>query len=60
MKKECCKCHEKFILSNEEETMLEAGTLERLICDDCFCDEEENDFGGTPEYESYSDADCGL
>jgi len=60
MRKICSKCKEEFTLSIEEEELDEAGFLNRPICDDCFEDEESNCFGGIPEYESCSDADCGL
>ena len=48
------------MLSIEEEELMEAGFLNRPICDDCFEEEESNCFGGIPEYDSHSDADCGL
>jgi len=60
MKAKCSKCHDNFILSAEEENLMEAGYLQNPICDDCYEEETGFDPAEIAEYMSHSDADCGL
>lgn len=60
MKARCTKCGDNFILSAEEEDLMEAGYLQNPICDDCYEEETGIDPAEFAEYMSYSDADPGL
>lgn len=54
----CRKCHQLFIPDKDTQEIIDQGFIDfgSLLCDDCWFDEENQDF--SPD--EFSDADSGI